>query len=93
MLDNFAADRRVDLSSTAKEAADASERFCEYVRSLSGLESRGPELILAAAPVLIDVGEKLWTFFADRSAQERETLANVLRPQITWKSWAHLTDL
>jgi hypothetical protein len=91
ILDNYVAGKKVDLSSTAKAAADSSKEFCDYVQSLN-LESRGIELVLEAAPVLIDIGEKLWTFFADRSTEERTAFANTLRPQITWMNWNRLTS-
>ena len=91
MLDNYVAGQKVDLSSTAKAAAESSNKFCDYVQSLK-LESRGPELILAAAPVLIDIGEKLWTYFVTRSTEDRTAFANSLRPEITWANWDMLTN-
>jgi hypothetical protein len=86
MLDNYVARQKVDLSDTAQAAAKASKDFCDYVQSLN-LVSRGIGLILEAAPVLVDIGLKLWNNFATQTTEERTAFANSLRPQITWKNW------
>jgi hypothetical protein len=91
MLDNFVAGRKVDLEATATAAASSTKEFCDYVDSLN-TEHRGLALLLEAAPVLVEIAEKLWGFFADRAETERTNFANALRPQITWAAWEHLTD-
>lgn len=91
MLDNFAAGRKVNLDATAAAAASSSKVFCDYVESLK-IENRGFASLLAAAPVLVDIGEKLWGFFADRAMADRTAFAQMLRPQITWVKWSRLTN-
>ena len=90
MLDNYVAGRGVDLSPTARDAAESAKKFCDYVGSLP-VKSRSAALLVQAAPVLVEIGTTLWSFFDDRSREQRETFAATLRPQITWASWDRIS--
>ena len=57
------------------------------------LSSRGTvELALEALPILVEVGEKLWTYFEHGSAEKRQAFADTLRRQVIWVPWERLRD-
>lgn len=90
MLDNYVAGRGVDLSSTARDAAESAKKFCNYVGSLP-VKGRSAALLVQAAPVLVEIATTLWAFFEDRSREQREAFAATLRPQITWTKWDQIS--
>jgi hypothetical protein len=73
----------------AQSAAAKAKTFSDYVEA-NAKSARTATLIPILATVLVEVAEKLWTYFSNRAANEREALARRLAPEVTWEKWAVL---
>ena len=86
LLSSYKVNTEINLNDSAKLAALRAEAFQKYVSSLR-LETKSPIVILAAVGVLIEIGEKFYTYVKTLRQEERVRFADTIAPQITWNDW------
>ena len=84
MLSNYKVGNKVDLKEIGQLAASRAKDFDDYV---SGLKSKGFTAVFVAVGVLIEIGDKLYTFIIKHVQDERVRTADAIASQVTWDDW------
>lgn len=77
-----------DLTPTARNACEAGNKFAQYV--MDHTESRSFAAILPVVKTLIDYAIGYYDQHKEKKLARRKAIADALRPQILWKSWADI---
>jgi hypothetical protein len=86
MLSNYKAGKRMDLQESAQLATSRSKDLENYVSNLN-LPSKGFSAIFVSAGILVDIGEKLFTYIQQKRQDDRAKIADAIAVQVTWDDW------
>jgi len=85
-IGNYVLGTKTDLSASAQLAYSKAADFQAYISSLQ-FKHKGFSAVFALVPVLIDIGDKLYTLYATKQKGEREARAKELSLEVTWDDW------
>jgi hypothetical protein len=87
MVDNYQIGKDPDLKGSAQLAALRAQEFENYVSGLK-LQSKGSfSAAFAAAAVLLEISEKLYSFVVTQQQEQRLKTAKAIASQVTWDDW------
>jgi hypothetical protein len=86
MLYNYKVGNRLDLKESAQLASSRSKDLENYVSSLN-VPSKGLAPIFVGMGILIEIGEKLFTFIQEKQQHDRARIADAIAVQVTWDDW------
>jgi hypothetical protein len=86
MLNNYKVGNKADLKGSAQLAASRAKEFENYVSSLNLPGGKGAAVFVVAV-ALIEIGEKLFTFFKNTQDNARTKIAEATAPLVTWDDW------
>jgi hypothetical protein len=84
MLSNYRVGNKVDLKEIAQLAASRAKDFEDY---MSKIPSKGFTAVFVAMGVLIEIGDKLYTYIVKNVRDERAIIADAITRQVTWDDW------
>jgi hypothetical protein len=87
MLTSYKVGSRTDLKESAQLAASRAKEFESYVSSLNLPSGKGATAVFVVAMGLIEIGEKLFTFFQKTQENARAGIAEATAPLVTWDDW------
>ena len=87
MLNNYKVGNKADLKESAQLAASRAKEFESYVTSLNLPSGKGAAVFFVVAAGLIEIGQKLFTFFQNTQETARTKIAEATAPLVTWDDW------